>query len=136
MGGGDYINTKPTEIREPILLFYILLQNLSTMADTKVCDSCQNSLASFSTLLISWSITNDWNDEEIKDDGDSAKSIMEIKCKMGHSVEIDEMSFSESVSAGTGFFKKDETDNDVDQEMTYIYLKNEEVDIKPDDEER
>lgn len=34
-----------------------------------VCESCQKSLVSFSTLITSWSIANGWNDDEdFKDD--------------------------------------------------------------------
>lgn len=41
-----------------------------------VCDACQKSLASFSTLIASWSIANGWNDDEdMKEDFDDFEMV-------------------------------------------------------------
>lgn len=40
-----------------------------------VCDSCQKSLASFSTLIASWSIANGWNDEDMKEEFDEFEMV-------------------------------------------------------------
>lgn len=47
-----------------------MLQDLGVTENPMVCDSCHNSLASFSTLIASWSIANGWNedDEDMKED--------------------------------------------------------------------
>lgn len=120
-----------------------------------VCFYCQKSLVSFSTLIASWSIANDWNDEEMKEELGNYEMV-EVKkedplelsdsttnssCAIDFSgsvkqeivklkTEINEISDSaENVSVNTNDIKKDVQVNEDEQ------LKNEEVDIKHDDEE-
>lgn len=45
-----------------------------------VCEVCQKSLASFSILISSWSITNDWNDDEdMKENDLDDYGMVEVK---------------------------------------------------------
>lgn len=134
-----------------------------------VCESCQKSLASFSTLISSWYIANGWNDEDMKEDfddfemvqvkkenaddfsdsntnsstgiidtSDSAKAKSKngqanIKVKTEHGGDISD-STSESVNVKGIDVKKEAIDEETGMDQD-LQLKNEEIDIKPEDED-
>lgn len=48
-------------------MFHHTFQDLHVTENPLVCETCQKSLASFSTLVSSWSIANGWNGEDMKE---------------------------------------------------------------------
>lgn len=147
-----------------------------------VCEVCQKSLASFSTLVSSWLIANDWNEDDPKDDFEkvdvkkealndeisdsdtnspcalevnttnsatNGSATKKVKGKRGQStsvagsepskkikIEIDEISdSSNSVPLNNKDVKREETEDNVEtEEVEELQLKNEEIDIKDEDE--
>lgn len=127
-----------------------------------VCNSCEASLYSFASLITSWSVAINWNDDDItkedyegyevkKESGDefsdsNTNSSIGIvnnsdsaktgngrakRKKTNAQIKSDDLSDScESVNVKTKKIKSE----DEDSEMEDMQLKNEEVDIKPDDE--
>lgn len=135
-----------------------LFQNLKETENSNVCERCQKSLASFSTLVSSWSIANDWNEDDEKEDmvglevvqvkqenvddfsdsntaidvSNGAKIVKKAKGDQGQitnvKTESDEISDS-SVSA----FMNSKVIKKEQAEEENVQLKNEEVDIKDED---
>lgn len=49
-------------------VFFYTFQDLNNIEENwKVCEVCQKSVASFQTLLASWLIANEWNEDNMKD---------------------------------------------------------------------
>lgn len=116
-----------------------------------VCEVCQKSIASFSTLLSTWLIANDWNEYEIKENIGNFEVVEVKKENIDNTGTLSDCNNYEASSSciksatisnkghltssdGESSSKKIKTESNEYAEIDQFQLKNEEINIKDEDE--